>query len=68
MEPSIYWYKCGICGEAESFEFVLPNEHLCECGCKMEPTEDHFDEVEYIDNCAICRNKETDKCFNCRRS
>jgi hypothetical protein len=30
--------------------------------------EDYFDEVEYIENCMICRNRNTDKCVLCRHN
>lgn len=38
-----------------------------ECRCQSEKT-DHFEEVEYIEPCMICRNKDTDKCAECSRN
>ena len=44
---------------------IVVDKDECDCQCSRA---DHFEEVEYIEPCMICRNKDTDKCYECFRN
>lgn len=63
--------KKFVCPDCEDYDEVGDEVKwmLCECGEIMEEEKpDMYTEVEYIESCMICRNRQTDVCHNCRRA
>lgn len=64
-----FLYECKECGEQTTLDYNVSDTCLCDCGGQMRFLgEDHFSEVEYIEPCMICRNRNSDKCSECGRA
>jgi len=64
-----YEYVCDECEDTEFWDEILKEGFHCECGghlILLKP--DHFSEVEYIENCMVCRHKGSSKCFECKHN
>jgi len=62
-----YWYECDNCEDMEPLDTIVNDGWYCECGGAMNLVKkDHYEEVEYIENCMICINRNTNKCSDCR--
>jgi len=60
-------FVCPVCEDGKTVEDEVKGT-TCECGGVMEEGKpDLFDEVEYIEPCMICRNRNSDKCKGCYR-
>jgi len=60
-------FRCPDCEDYDDVEDEVKGM-ICECGGAMELDKpDLFDEVEYIEPCMICRNRNTKKCGECCR-
>jgi len=65
----MYQYECDDCEDIEMIDELIPDGWMCECGGSMNRVKpDHFEEVEYIEKCRICYNRNNkDLCQDCRR-
>ena len=64
-QPIFRPYECSKCKEIENIK-SFDNEINCECGGIYHVVkDDYFQEVEYIENCMICRNQNSFLCKEC---
>jgi len=67
MEINKFEYECDECEDTEFLNEKIKDGWACECGGSMNiRKQDYFYEVEYIEKCQICQNRDKDNiCYKC---